>query len=89
VFNNEKLCEQIISCFEQNFKPEQIVKLPIRMTTDDFAYFSQKVPSCYFRIGVGNPNDKNVKQLHTPDFDINQDSYVYGIKALLSALMSF
>lgn len=89
VFNNEKLSEQIKSSFELNFKPEQIVNLPIRMTTDDFAFYSQKIPSCYFRIGVGETNNQNVRQLHTSNFDISPDSYVFGIKALLSALMSF
>lgn len=89
VYNNDKLSEQIISSFELNFNPEQIVKLPIRMTTDDFAFYSQKIPSCYFRIGVGEINSQNVRQLHTSSFDISSDSYVFGIKALLSALMSF
>lgn len=88
LINNPELTSQISNSFSSTFNQYDVIKLPIRMTTDDFAYYSYKVPSCYFRIGVGY-NSSLVKELHTPHFDINPEAYYFGVKGWLCALMSF
>ena len=39
-----------------------VVDLELRMTAEDFAYFSQVAPSCFYRLGTGNQNNKKSKK---------------------------
>lgn len=48
--------------------------LPLRMTAEDFAYVSQKVPSCFFRLGTGNKQKGITAGVHTAKFDIDEAS---------------
>jgi amidohydrolase len=86
--NNTQLTEQVKNILIKNLGDDHVVDLPIRMTADDFAYFSHKVPSCYFRIGTKDPKNNSVKQLHTSLFDIHDDAIKTGIKALGYCFMS-
>ncbi|MBN2729408.1 MAG: amidohydrolase [Bacteroidales bacterium] len=58
--------------------------LSLRMTAEDFAYFSQKVPSVFYRFGVANQDKGINSNLHTPTFDLDEDA----LKTAAS-LMSF
>ena len=54
------------------------------MASEDFSHFSNEVPSCFFRLGVGNKK-KNIKSsVHTPTFNIDENSVEIGV-----GLMSF
>jgi amidohydrolase len=44
----------------------------MRMTAEDFAYFSQKAPAVFYRLGVGNPEKGIVHPVHSPHFDIDK-----------------
>ena len=46
---------------------------PKRMTADDFGYFSQLFPTCYYRFGIIGDNNKGV-ELHTSTFLIDEES---------------
>lgn len=51
----------------------QIVDMPIRMGSEDFAYYTHQVPACFYRLGTGNEAKGTTKGLHTPSFDIDED----------------
>ncbi|MFK8103695.1 MAG: M20 family metallopeptidase [Saprospiraceae bacterium] len=53
---------------------EQVVNLPIRMTAEDFAYYSQQMPACFYRLGTGNKAKKITSPVHTTTFDIDEDA---------------
>jgi amidohydrolase len=54
---------------------DNVVDLPARMGGEDFAFYSQQMPACFYRLGVQNPNGTG---LHTPTFDINEDALETG-----------
>ena len=51
---------------------ENVIDLSLRMTSEDFSFFSQVSPSCFYRLGTGD--GKIIKKLHTSTFDINEDA---------------
>ncbi|MGD1844765.1 MAG: M20 family metallopeptidase [Salibacteraceae bacterium] len=51
---------------------ENVIDLDLRMTAEDFAYYSQVVPSCFYRLGVRNEAKGITSGLHTPTFDIDE-----------------
>ncbi len=77
LYNHEKLTSEIIKFVDSNLKEVKTVSIPIRMTSDDFAYFSQVRPSFYFRLGIGD--QANVSSLHSESFNFNDNALKYGI----------
>ena len=43
------------------------------MTAEDFAFFAQKIPACYYRIGIHIP-DTPYSNLHRPDLMVDERS---------------
>ena len=52
------------------------------MGGEDFAYFSQAVPSMMFRLGVRNTARGIVHPVHHPGFDVDEDALPLGAAAL-------
>ncbi len=57
---------------------EQVVDLPLRMTAEDFSYFSQKYSGCFYRLGVRNETKGIVHNVHHPRFNIDEDALLTG-----------
>ena len=53
---------------------EKVHALDMRMTSEDFAYYSQKIPSCFYRLGIANTPEGINSGLHTSTFDIDNES---------------
>ena len=63
---------------EEYLGKDNVVDLELRMTVEDFAYYAQKIPACFYRLGVGNKEKGIVSNLHTPTFDVDEDSLKTG-----------
>ena len=48
------------------------------MTAEDFSFFSQKIPACFFRLGVRNEDLGIVYEVHHPKFDIDENAIKFG-----------
>jgi amidohydrolase len=57
---------------------ENVVDLDLRMTAEDFAYFSQRIPSCFYRLGIRNESRGIIHNLHTDLFDVDESSLETG-----------
>ncbi len=72
IYNNPEICRQAKFYTQLFLGDSNVIDLDRRMTTDDFAYFSQTIPSVFFRLGVGFDNgDKH--QLHRSNFIANEE----------------
>jgi metal-dependent amidase/aminoacylase/carboxypeptidase family protein len=58
--------------------------LDIRMTAEDFGWYAQKYPACFYRLGVGHTDGTISGGLHTPNFNPNEKAIETGMQ-----LMSF
>lgn len=77
--NDIELAEKFKNLATEYLGAENVVDLEMRMTAEDFAYFSQKVPSCFYRIGVGNETKGITSNLHSSRFDIDEKSLEVGM----------
>jgi amidohydrolase len=57
---------------------ENIVDLDIWMAAEDFAYYSQEMPACFYRLGTRNEFRGIVSSVHTPTFDIDETALELG-----------
>ncbi|MCR9081875.1 MAG: amidohydrolase, partial [Cyclobacteriaceae bacterium] len=57
---------------------ENVVDLDIWMAAEDFAYYSQEIDGCFYRLGTRNEAKGIVSGVHTPTFDIEEDALEIG-----------
>jgi amidohydrolase len=50
-----------------------------RMGAEDFGYYSQVIPGCFFRLGVRNEEQGIIHNVHTPHFNIDERAIEHGV----------
>ncbi len=58
---------------------EQVEETEMRMGAEDFGYYTQQIPGCFFRLGVRNEAKGIIHNVHTPKFDIDENAIETGI----------
>ncbi len=58
---------------------ENVLETELRMGAEDFGYYTQLIPGCFFRLGVRNEEKGIVHNVHTPKFDIDERAIETGI----------
>lgn len=76
--NEDALTLQSIEWAKEYLGEENVELLPIRMTAEDFSYYTQIVPACFYRLGTGNISKRITSSIHTPTFDIDEAALKIG-----------
>ena len=79
LINNEELTARTKAWAIEFLGEENVVELNRRMTAEDFAYFSQAMPGCFYRLGTGNPERGITSSIHTDTFDIDEAALETGV----------
>lgn len=57
---------------------ENVLDLDIWMAAEDFAYYSQEIDGCFYRLGTRNESKGINSGVHTPTFNIDEDALEIG-----------
>lgn len=76
--NDESLSELCISAANEYLGNEHVQPLELWMAAEDFAYYSQEVPSCFYRLGTRNMQKGTHYSVHHPAFDVDEDAIEIG-----------
>ena len=76
--NEEVLTDQVRGFAEEYLGKENVVDLDIWMAAEDFAYYSQVSDACFYRLGTGNVSRGITSSVHTPTFDVDEDSLKFS-----------
>lgn len=74
LINNEPLTIAAKKLAEDFAGNKNVLHLPVRMGSEDFAYYTHLLPACFYRLGTGNKKKGITSGLHTPTFDIDEDA---------------
>ena len=81
--NDEEVTNSCMASAQNIIGPENVIDLDYRMTAEDFAYFSQTKPVCFYRLGTGN-NAKNTEiNVHNSNFNIDEDVLKFAPAAMV------
>lgn len=58
---------------------QNVEETELRMGAEDFAYYSHKIPGCFFRLGAGNKEKNITSNVHTPTFNIDENAIEKGM----------
>ena len=88
LFNDETLTSKAIGFSAELLGKEKIETYDIRMSSDDFSFYSALAPSLYYRVGIMKKGTEMLK-LHTADFDIDEDGMETGVANLSWLVYNF
>ena len=83
--NDSALTQRLRSKSEELLGKAQVIELPIRLTAEDFSFYSQKIPVCFFRLGVRNEIKAIIHGVHHPKFNIDHQALLVGMKTMCLA----
>jgi len=86
--NDNNLTARAMKYSKELFGEEKIEPFDIRMSSDDFSFYSALAPSLYYRIGTRKEGDE-LRKLHTADFDIDEESLTAGVANLTWLVYNF
>ena len=58
---------------------DNVLDLDLWMAAEDFAYYTQEVDACFYRLGTGNEARGINSSVHTPTFDIDEEALEVGV----------
>ena len=79
VYNNEALNIVAKDLAIQFMGDGNVETTELRMGAEDFGYYTQLIPGCFYRLGVMNEAKGITAGVHTPTFNIDEDAIETGI----------
>ena len=76
--NNPELTARSVAAAQTYLGAENVLDLDIWMAAEDFAYFSQEIDGCFYRLGTRNEARGITSGVHTPTFDIEEEALEIG-----------
>ena len=88
IYNNPAVTERVFGYARNFWGANNVITLPQRMTADDMAYFLQEIPGVYYRLGTGNKAKGITANLHSGNFNIDEDALLPGMAFLAGIALS-
>ncbi len=79
VYNNEALNEKAKQKAAELIGAGHVEETELRMGAEDFGYYTQQIPGCFFRLGVMNKEKGISSGVHTPTFNIDEHALETGM----------
>jgi hippurate hydrolase len=79
VYNDPNLNDATRSIGSDFIGSDLVEETELRMGAEDFGYYTQKIPGCFFRLGTGNKSKGIGSGVHTPTFDVDENAIEIGI----------
>jgi amidohydrolase len=88
-YNDPKLVEEMLPTMRRVLGDANVIARKPGMGAEDFSYFQRVVPGFYYFLGTGNRARGITAAWHTPEFDIDEDSLVVGVKLMSNVLLDY
>ncbi|HVU99379.1 MAG TPA: M20 family metallopeptidase [Puia sp.] len=91
VHNNEALDAVARAAAREFMGADRVLETEVRMGAEDFGYYTQQIPGCFYRLGVMNVEKGITSGVHTPTFNIDESAIEIGVgmMAYLGATLRF
>jgi len=80
VYNNPQLTDFVANSLTKLLGKDKVQEADMRMTAEDFAYFGQVIPACYFRLGT-HIEGEDIYNLHSSLFNANEQALLYAMES--------
>src|SRR5690606_7335633 len=91
LYNDPIVTAQAESWAKAFLGDEHVTTLDLRMAGEDFSFYTQHMPGCFFRIGTSRDNEEHTVSVHNAHFNIDEEAMKTGVGTMswiaLNALM--
>lgn len=87
VVNEAALTSRVHAAAVDYLGAERVVEMPQRMGSEDFGFYTEVMPGCFFRLGTGDADRGFTTGLHTPAFDIPEEALAIGAGVMVWAAL--
>jgi amidohydrolase len=89
LYNDPALVAGALPVVRRAVGTTNVVEVPKRLGGEDFSYYGKSVPGFLFRLGCGNERRGITAQIHTPEFDLDENCLVVGVRTMAAVLTDY
>ncbi|MED4205718.1 amidohydrolase [Neobacillus mesonae] len=84
LYNNPEVTADVKTSLEGANDPDikEVIEYPMMSPSDDFAYYLEKIPGCYFFVGSKPKGVEKPYFNHHPKYDIDEDALIVAAKSV-------
>ncbi|RST74308.1 amidohydrolase [Siminovitchia acidinfaciens] len=84
LYNDPEVTAEVKASLEGANDPDikQVLEYPMMSPSEDFAYYLEKIPGCFFYIGATPKGVEKPYYNHHPKFDIDEDALIVAAKSV-------
>ncbi|MEH7390884.1 M20 family metallopeptidase [Bacillus sp. JJ1503] len=84
LYNDPEVTEKVITSIKNITDPDikEVGEYPMLSGSEDFAYYLEKIPGCFFYIGCKPKGKETAYFNHHPKFDIDEDCLLVAAKSV-------
>ena len=87
--NEDDATRELVQAAAKVLGEDNIIYVPPRMGSEDFAFFSQRVSGAMLRLGCANPEGGLVHITHSPRFDVDEAVLPMGVEIFIQAVKDY
>ena len=88
-YNDPALVEATLPIMRKIVGEKNMFSPKPQMGAEDFSFYQKAIPGFFYFLGVGNTEKGVTAMIHTPDFDIDEESLVVGVKLMSNVLLDY
>jgi amidohydrolase len=88
-YNDPALVEATLPIMLKVAGEKSLVSPRPQMGAEDFSFYQKVIPGFFYFLGVGNKAKGVTAMIHTPEFDIDEESLVVGVKVMSNVLLDY
>jgi amidohydrolase len=77
--NNPELTQRMQGVAVDFLGADNVIDLDLWMAAEDFAYYTQQVDACFYRLGTRNESQGITSSVHTPTFNVDENALETGM----------
>jgi metal-dependent amidase/aminoacylase/carboxypeptidase family protein len=78
LYNDEHVTQKVMASMVKYLGHEHVHTINQRMTSEDFAYYTQEIPGCFYRLGIANIQQGIVAPVHNSTFNVDEKALITG-----------
>lgn len=88
-YNDPELTEKTLPIIKKIAGEENVVSQKAITGAEDFSFFQEKIPGFFFFLGGMTPGNTEYFPHHTPDFKIDDNSMLLGVKVMTGITLDY
>jgi amidohydrolase len=88
-YNDPALVKATLPTLQRVLGEAQLTEPRPQMGAEDFSLYQKVIPGFFYFLGVGNKSKGLTAMIHTPEFDVDEDSLVIGVKVMANVLLDY